>query len=94
MPLIVTESEMSSLLKALDGLLALADSYRSEAKEYTEVSYRSESGLEIGFFQKGKDQTGFIKSRNFNTSCFFSVAKDLPTLKKYIQIADDSARNP
>lgn len=84
------EEELRDLSAAIQYMLDLAAEWQTDSREYTEVIYTTEGNFNIGFFQRGTEQTGFASCGSISRAiCFFGQLQDLNRVKNLIGEAQE-----
>jgi hypothetical protein len=77
--------EIQSLSKAIEYMVNVSAKWKDTSKEYTEVIFSTKGYFNIGFYQKGIEQTGFTSSGYIGeTTCFLSSIQDLISIKTIV----------
>jgi len=77
--------EVEGLSKAIDYIIELAEKWKGVEREpYTEVSYSSKSNFTVGFFQKEKERSGFVKNGVAGSASLFIETERFIMLKKML----------
>ena len=77
--------EIDSLSKALAYMSDLALKWKgTEKQEYTEVQFATKGDFAIGFYQRKKDQGGFVSSGRIGAARAFINVADFPKIKALV----------
>jgi len=73
----IDQDEIPGIIKAITYQIDLASKWKDQEKHYTEVNYMTTGGLEVGFFQKGKEMTPYLSAEHGRLVFFFTSMEAL-----------------
>jgi hypothetical protein len=78
-------TELDALAAGLDAMRQLSQKWRGvDKREYSEVEFSSKDGLRIGFYQRGREQGGFVAAGTSTTARAFLDMGELEKLRTMI----------
>ena|SRR5256885_6932431 len=78
---VLDNDEAIALLRASDYIIAKAPAMARDSLDYTEVTYTSRAGVEIGFYQTGRQQTAYVKANQTRRGMLFFDTSKLSALR-------------
>ncbi|MCC6477143.1 hypothetical protein IT157_08810 [bacterium] len=76
--------ELESFIKAIDYCVQLAGQWVVTDISYNEAVFSAKDDFQVGFFQKKREQTGFLKSGLIaGNICFLNSVSDLATIREH-----------
>jgi hypothetical protein len=77
--------ELERLAQGMDAMRALAQKWKgTDKREYSEVEFSSKDGLKIGFYQRGRDQGGFVSAGRDTPARAFLEMNELEKLRTLV----------